>query len=196
MRYQLKVYGTEIEISSHHITDEMSEKVNKMMLIEGYRNVSDCQFRIEELIGWDKLRPNMFIINKPILENLKFELYDYGQLIKEFTIKDINLIDKRDDSKYYSVPHFEWYHNIIVSIEYSKGPLFNLEFEGEDNINLSDLSGTISTFEDFEKFHDFIDSFYYRGQILQISEIYEKKVSNDSVKIWTLDNIIKDSTTN
>jgi hypothetical protein len=194
--YQLKVYGTEIEISSHHIKDEMFEKVNKMMIIEGYRSPNDCQFRIEELIGWDKLKPNMFIINKPLLENLKFELYEYGQLIKEFTIKDINIVDKRDESKYYSVPHFEWYHNIIVSTELNKGPLVSLEFQGDADINITDISCSVSTFEDFERFYDFVDSFYYKGQILQISEIYEKKLISNKIKIWTLDDIVKDSTTN
>jgi hypothetical protein len=194
--YQLKVYGTEIEISSHHITDEMFEKVNKMMIIEGYRSPNDCQFRIEELIGWDKLKPNMFIINKPLLENLKFELYEYGQLIKEFTIKDINIVDKRDESKYYSVPHFEWYHNMIVSTELNKGPLVSLEFQGDADININDISCSVSTFEDFERFYDFVDSFYYKGQFLQISEIYEKKLISNKIKIWTLDDIVKDSTTN
>jgi hypothetical protein len=138
----------------------------------------------------------MFIINKPLLENLKFEIYEYNQLVKEFTIKDINIIDKRDDSKYYSVPDFEWYHNIIVSIELSKGPLLSLEFQGDSDITIDDISCTISTFEDFEKFHDFVDSFYYKGKVLQISEIYEKKLISNKIKIWTIDDITRDYTTN
>ena len=117
-------------------------------------------------------------------------------MIKEFTIKDINIVDKRDESKYYSVPHFEWYHNIIVSTELNKGPLVSLEFQGDADINITDISCSVSTFEDFERFYDFVDSFYYKGQILQISEIYEKKLISNTIKIWTLDDIVKDSTTN
>ena len=81
MRYYLKVYGREIEMSSHVLSDEQVESVRKKMITEGYKRYTDCQERIEEVLNRNKFKSNMFYITKPELYDMKLELYEHNILI-------------------------------------------------------------------------------------------------------------------
>jgi len=196
MRYYLKVYGREIEMSSHVLSDEQVESVKKMMLIEGYKRYIDCQERIEEILNWNKFKSNMLYITKPEFYDTKFELYEHNILIDSFTSKEFSMKDRRDERVYYTVPQDDWHHNILVSVEENKGPLYILEFNSDTRPNRQDFICEVLTFETHTDLYDIVDSIFYKNTKLQISEFLDKKNYSTSIKIWTLDDIYRDLTTN
>jgi hypothetical protein len=196
MRYYLKVYGREIEMSSHVLSDEQVESVRKMMITEGYKRYTDCQERIEEVLNWNKFKSNMFYITKPELYDMKLELYEHNILIDSFTSKEVSIKDRRNERIYYTVPQDDWHHNILVSVEENKGPLYILEFNSDIRPNRQDFIFEVVPFETHTDIYDIVDSIFYKNIKLQITEFLDKKSYSTSLKIWTLDDIYRDLTTN
>lgn len=196
MKYYLKVYGREIEIASHVLPDDKVSLVRKMMLLEGYKNYIDCQERLEEILSWNKFQSNMFYINKPELYDMKFELFEHNHLIDNFTINNVSLKDRRQERVYYTVPQEEWHHNILVSIEVNKGPLYIFEFDSDVRPLPQDFICEVVPFETHNELYDIVDNIYLKNSKLEITEFLDKKNFSSSLKIWTLDDIYRDLTTN
>jgi hypothetical protein len=138
----------------------------------------------------------MFYINKPELYDLKFELFEHSHLIDNFTSNNVSLMDRRQERVYYTVPQEDWHHNILVSIEVSKGPLYIFEFESDVRPIPQDFICEVVPFETHSELHDLVESIYYKTLKLEITEFLDKKNYSSSLKIWTLDDIYRDLTTN
>jgi hypothetical protein len=196
VKYYLKVYGRELEASSHFLNDSQVDKVKKMMVAEGYNKFIDCLERIEELLNWNKFSSNMFYITKPELQGLKFELYENNHIIKEFTSSDIKIKDRRQERIYYTIPQIDWHNNILVQIEINRGPLYIIEFDSDYQPDIENFLFEVVSFETHNELYDIVENVFYNGIKLQTSELLDKKSYTSSLKIWTMNDIYRDQTTN
>lgn len=196
-KYQLKIYGWELNASAHSLTNQEVEDIKLFQDENGYDDLSDMAWDIETIVeSYEPFSTNMWVIDKPIdNEKLTFILSDEnGNEIITFGLDEMTDhygIDENYESiDYHGFPSEGQNENILLFLEENKGIVYGFNFESEEVPTPKDFSyipGTIGT-EDGD--WDFIDKVFFRGNELEID--YDFQSTNGkalTVQIWTLNDI-------
>ncbi len=89
-KYQLKVYGWELNGSAHSITDQQVEDIKKYQEENGYDDLSEMAWDLETVVeGYEPFSTNMWVIDKPMdNDRLSFIIADEnGEDITTFNLR-------------------------------------------------------------------------------------------------------------
>lgn len=196
-KYQLKVYGWELNASAHSITDQDVENIKEYQEENGYEDLSEMAWDLETVVeGYEPFSTNMWVIDKPMdNDRLTFTIADEnGEDITTFGLDEMTdhyEIDENYESiDYHGFPSEGENENILLFLEENKGLVYGFNFESEEVPTPKDFSyapGTIGT-EDGD--WDFIDKVFFKGNELEVD--YDFQSTNGkalTVQLWTLNDI-------
>ena len=202
-KYKLNVYGWEMEAIGHSITNEQVQSIKDLMEENGYDEVWECLYDLEdEGILDDLYSPDLFHISKA-LDNgrLWFQVYDENEenIIVEFEPKDMgdyyDLIGDDDFIEenypyegYLAIPEdMDGVENILFVAHENKGGVVQLEFENDEVPTAKDfcfLNGDVGTPEgDW----DFVSKYFYKGQLLEVYDHLDNTGKATTAEIYTKD---------
>ena len=202
-KYKLNVYGWEMEAIGHSITNEQVQSIKDLMEENGYDEVWECLYDLEdEGILDDLYSPDLFHISKA-LDNgrLWFQVYDENEenIIVEFEPKDMgdyyDLIGDDDFIEenypyegYLAIPEdMDGVENILFVAHENKGGVVQLEFESDEVPTAKDfcfLNGDVGTPEgDW----DFVSKYFYKGQLLEVYDHLDNTGKATTAEIYTKD---------
>lgn len=196
-KYQLKVYGWELNASAHSLTDQEVEQVKEYQEENGYDDLSEMAWDLETVVeGYEPFSTNMWVIDKPMdNDRLSFIIADEkGEDITTFDLDEMTdhyEIDENYESiDYQGYPTEGEKENILLFLEENKGIVCGFNFESDEVPTPKDFSyipGTIGT-EDGD--WDFIDKVFFKGTELEVD--YDFQSTNGkalTVQLWTLNDV-------
>jgi hypothetical protein len=174
-KYNLIVYGWGVSSSSHSITSEQVDILNKIRFEMDTENLSDISTDIEYSIhGYTPFDTNMWVIDKPLYNTkLQFEVIDENKnVILDFNIDEIENkldIDEENDVKIYNAyPTEGGQKNILLWVEENKGLLCTFPFETDDEVKVEDFNYLTSIIETPDGDWELVEDILYGNKILQI----------------------------
>jgi len=191
MKYKLNCYGWEGEFLAKTLTNEQVEKVKQFKEERGVDELWEIRFDLEEL-GIDIWNGDLFHISKP-LDNgtLIFEVEDEnGEIVLKFGYEDITDIHDmiEDFDEYVSHEAYpEENKNVYISIDESKGGLFYCEFESDEPPKPMDFACAPGSVDTPDGEWDIIDSIYFRGQKLEVTDYLDNRGKSSSVEIYEVE---------
>lgn len=203
--YKLHVYGWEVEMVGHSLTNEQVERIQELMKEKGYDELRECRWDLEdEGIVPDIYNPDLFYISRA-LDNgtVSFRVLDEDDnLIVEFEQKDLGdsydligddavIKEKYPYEGHMAIPEdMDNVENILFICDESKGGVVELLFQSEEIPSPKDfccLSGDVTTPEGV---WDFISKYFYKGHLLEVYDHLDNTGKTATVKIYTKNNEI------
>ncbi len=190
MKYKLNCYGWEAEFLAKTLTNEQVQKINELKEKKEADELWEIRFDLEELDIeiWDG---DLFHITKP-LDNgtMTFEVEDEnGEIVLNFGIDDVSdiyeMIEDFDDYNSHEA-YPEENKNVYISVDESKGGLFYCEFESDELPIPSDFACSPSSVDTPDDEWDIIDSIYFKGQKLEVTDYLDNWGKSSSVKIFEI----------
>ena len=91
-KYQLKVYGWELNASAQSITDQQVQDIQEYQEENGYEDLSEMAWDLETIVeGYEPFNTNMWVIDKPSdNDGLSFIIADEnGEDISTFKLDEM-----------------------------------------------------------------------------------------------------------
>lgn len=196
-KYQLKIYGWELNASAHQLTDQEVEDIREYQDDNGYDDLSEMAWDLETVVeDYEPYSTNMWVMDKPLdNDTLMFILSDENDNeISQFGLEDMTdhyEIDENYESvDYKGYPTEGEEENILLFLEEGKGIVYGFNFESEEVPTPKDFSiipGTIGT---PEQDWDIIDKVFFKGNELEVD--YDFQGTNGkalTVQLWTLNDV-------
>jgi hypothetical protein len=194
-KYIVKTYGWSFEAIGITLTDEQVKLVKQKMEDEGYDELHELRFELDELLDIDIWDGDLFHITKPFDNyKLQFEIEDEsGNTVKEFLITDTsNPNDVYDNPVYTNIiafPTVEGPKNIFFTVDENKGGIFEFEIESDEIPNEKDFSYIYGSIETPNGDWDFIDDILYKNEICNVIEYLDNTGKSSTTEIFTLNDI-------
>ena len=205
-KYKLQVYGWEMEGIGHSLTDEQVDRIKELMEENGYEELHECRFDLEDAGILDDLYgPDLFHVSRA-LDNgrLFFQVYDENEENKiiEFEPKDMgsyyDLVGDDDfiEQNYpyeghLAIPeHLDGVDNVLFIADENKGGIVELHFESDEVPTPKDfcfLNGDIGTPEgDW----DFVSKYFFKNQLLEVYDHLDNTGKASTMEIYRKDGTI------
>ena len=196
-KYQLKVYGWELNGSAHSITDQQVEDIKQYQEENGYDDLSEMAWDLETVVeGYEPFSTNMWVIDKPMdNDRLSFIIADEnGEDITTFNLDEMTdhyEIDENYESvDYHGFPSEGEYKNILLFLEENKGLVYGFNFESEEVPTPKDFSYIPSTIGTEDGDWDLIDKVFFKGKELEVDyDFQETRGKALTVQLWTLNDV-------
>lgn len=196
-KYQLKVYGWELNASAHQLTDQEVEDLREYQEDNGYDDLSEMAWDIETVVeDYEPYSTNMWVMDKPMDNDaLTFILSDEnGNEISQFGLDEMTdhyEIDEDYESiDYKGYPTEGEEENILLFLEEGKGVVYGFNFESDEVPTPKDFSVTPGTIGTPEQDWDIIDKVFFKGKELEVD--YDFQGTNGkalTVQLWTLNDV-------
>ena len=196
-KYQLKVYGWELNASAHSITDQQVDDIKQYQEENGYDDLSEMAWDLETVVeGYEPFSTNMWVIDKPMdNDRLSFIIADEnGEDITTFNLDEMTdhyEIDENYESEdYHGFPSEGEHENILLFLEENKGLVYGFNFESEEVPTPKDFSYIPSTIGTEEGDWDLIDKVFFKGKELEVDyDFQETRGKALTVQLWTLKDV-------
>lgn len=193
-KYQLKVYGWELNASAQSLTEQQVLDIQEYQEENEYEDLSEMAWELETIVeGYEPFNTNMWVLNKPSdNDGLSFIIADEnGEQISTFKLDEMTdhyeIDENYESTDYHGYPSEGENENVLLFMEENKGIVYGFNFESEEVPTAKDFSyipGTIGT--DYVDY-DFIDKVFFKGSELEVDydfqETYGKGVT---VQLFTL----------
>ena len=171
MKYTLNCYGWQMEAIGKSLTDEQVSKIKEFMNENGYENLWEARFELDQLLDIDIWDGELFHLSKAFDNGgMNFVIEDEeGKEVLKFDIQDVESLDNVIDD-YYTHNGFEEYsalpnqdgpNNILLMIDENKGGLYYMNFESDDIPTPHDFTFTNGCIVTPEGDWDYIDKILF-----------------------------------
>lgn len=197
MKYTLNTYGWSMEAVAKELTDEQVQMIKNKMEEEGYDELHQIRFELDELLGIDIWDGDLFH-HSAGLDNstMYFEVIDEeGNKVCEFESKDLgdlyDTIENFDELFGYfgfdAFPHPENSKNIYLSVDENKGGICSYEFESDTVPVSSDFCVSSGSVGCPDGDWDFIDKVFFKGKVLEILDWLDNSGKASTLVIYSYD---------
>ena len=195
MKYTLNCYGWQMEAIGKSLTDEQVSKIKEFMNENGYENLWEARFELDQLLDIDIWDGELFHLSKAFDNGvMNFVIEDEeGKEVLKFDIQDVESLDNVIDD-YYTHNGFEEYsalpnqdgpNNILLMIDENKGGLYYMNFESDDIPTPHDFTFTNGCIVTPEGDWDYIDKILFKGVELEIDDYLDNWGKSSNVEIFT-----------
>jgi hypothetical protein len=178
MKYTLNAYGWSMESVAKELTDEQVQIIKDKMEEEGYDELYQIRFELDELLDIDIWDGDLFH-HSAGMDNgtIHFEVIDEeGNKVLEFDIKDMadlyETIENYDElygfTDYNAYPQPGGPKNVYLSVDENKGGINSFEFESDTVPVASDFTYSSGSVGTPEGDWDFVDRVFFKGKELEI----------------------------
>ncbi len=197
MKYTLNCYGWQMEAIGKSLTDEQVSKIKEFMNENGYENLWEARFELDQLLDIDIWDGELFHLSKAFDNGvMNFVIEDEeGKEVLKFDIQDVESLDNVIDD-YYTHNGFEEYsalpnqdgpNNILLMIDENKGGLYYMNFESDDIPTPHDFTFTNGCIVTPEGDWDYIDKILFKGVELEIEDYLDNSGKASTVELFTSD---------
>lgn len=197
MKYTLNCYGWQMEAIGKSLTDEQVSKIKEFMNENGYENLWEARFELDQLLNIDIWDGELFHLSKAFDNGvMNFVIEDEeGKEVLKFDIEDVESLDNVIDD-YYTHNGFEEYsalpnqdgpNNILLMIDENKGGLYYMNFESDDIPTPHDFTFTNGCIATPEGDWDYIDKILFKGVELEIEDYLDNSGKASTVELFTSD---------
>jgi hypothetical protein len=197
-KYTLNTYGWSFEAICKTLTDEQVQLIKDKMEEEGFTELHEIRFDLDELLDLDFWDGEVFHKTEAFDNGtMTFQVIDEeGNKVSEFGIGETadlyeTIEDFDDKYKYRSHSAIPEYHipptNLYLSVDENKGGIFTFTFESDTAPVASDFTYSSGSVETHDGDYDFIDKIFFKGQPLEIKDYIDNWGKSSSCMIYTLD---------
>ena len=194
-KYTLNTYGWSFEAVCKSLTDEQVQIIKDKMEEEGFSELHEIRFDLDELLDLDFWDGDVFHKTEAFDNGtMHFELLDEEEnKVLEFgidetadlyeTIEDYD--EKYEYREYNAFPQKEGPTNVYLSIDENKGGIFTLSFESDEVPKATDFTYSTGSIGTPEGDWDFINQIFFKGQPLTIDDYLDNWGKTSNVEIFT-----------
>ena len=186
-----------MEAIGKSLTDEQVSKIKEFMNENGYENLWEARFELDQLLDIDIWDGELFHLSKAFDNGvMNFVIEDEeGKEVLKFDIQDVESLDNVIDD-YYTHNGFEEYsalpnqdgpNNILLMIDENKGGLYYMNFESDDIPTPHDFTFTNGCIVTPEGDCDYIDKILFKGVELEIEDYLDNSGKASTVELFTSD---------
>ena len=200
-KYTLDTYGWSFEAVCKSLTDEQVQLVKDKMEEEGFTELHEIRFDLDELLDLDFWDGEVFHKTEAFDNGtMTFQVIDEeGNKVSEFDIGETaDLYDtieeydvKYEYRGYTALPEYvDTPTNLYLSVDENKGGLYYMEFETDEVPSPNDFTYTTGSIETPNGDWDFIDKVFYKGEELEIVDWLDNSGKSSTLEIFTHDDRI------
>ena len=197
-KYTLNTYGWSFEAICKTLTDEQVQLVKDKMEEEGFTELHEIRFDLDELLDLDFWDGEVFhrteafdndtmtfqVVNEEGTKVLEFGINETVDLYE--TIEDFD--DKYKYRSYNAIPEYNIPPtNLYLSVDENKGGIFTFTFESDTVPVASDFTYSTGSIDTPDGDYDFIDQVFFKRQPLVIEDYIDNWGKSSSCMIFTLD---------
>jgi hypothetical protein len=193
MKYSLEIYGWTIDVSAHSLTDEQVSQIQEIMTENGYTELWEARYDIEEQLNIYSHTADMFQITKGLYdETINFRLIDEdGNVVTKFNLNDINdsydVIDNIDDYDYvgYDIfPSKDSHKNILTFIDEHKGGVNTYYFESDETPKPEDFSCQSASIETPNNEWEYILRVFFKTNELREFDLMDNTNKSSTIELF------------
>ena len=201
MKFTVNTYGWEIEAVGHKLTDSQFDKIQALMEVNGYEELTEVRHDLEsESIIADIYDPDLFHLSAP-LDNETMNFFILDELGKEVVTFDLS--DTTDVYDYFgddldpdeefgsndhlSIPDMLGCENILLIYDENKGGLGIFEIECNELPKPEDFTyrgGSIGTPE-YDL--DFVAQLFFKGKLIEPIDYLDNSGKASTLEIFRKD---------
>lgn len=203
-KYKLLVNGFGIDGSAHSLTDEEVQNILSFKEKEGYQKLNEMYSDLPEILDdYDHYQTNYWVTTTTLdTESLHFVLVsENDEVVWDAKINELDKLmenfeypeDAEDHAKEIDAYPHEGRENILLVYETTKGTMFGLEFESDEEPKPSDFAVTSQSMETPNYEEALISKVFFKGQELERNydeENYRGK--NLTIELFTMDDLDSD----
>jgi hypothetical protein len=203
-KYKLLVNGFGIDGSAHSLTDEEVQNILSFKEKEGYQKLNEMYSDLPEILDdYDHYQTNYWVTTTTLdTESLHFVLVsENDEVVWDAKIDELDKLmenfeypeDAEDHAKEIDAYPHEGRKNILLVYETTKGTMFGLEFESDEEPKPSDFAVTSQSMETPNYEEALISKVFFKGQELERNydeENYRGK--NLTIELFTMDDLDSD----
>lgn len=203
-KYKLLVNGFGIDGSAHSLTDEEVQNILSFKEKEGYQKLNEMYSDLPEILDdYDHYQTNYWVTTTTLdTESLHFVLVsENDEVVWDAKIDELDKLmenfeypeDAEDHAKEIDAYPHEGRENILLVYETTKGTMFGLEFESDEEPKPSDFAFTSQSMETPNYEEALISKVFFKGQELERNydeENYRGK--NLTIELFTMDDLDSD----
>lgn len=200
-KYKLLVNGFGIDGSAHSLTDEEVQNILSFKEKEGYQKLNEMYSDLPEILDdYDHYQTNYWVTTTTLdTESLHFVLVsENDEVVWDAKIDELDKLmenfeypeDAEDHAKEIDAYPHEGRENILLVYETTKGTMFGLEFESDEEPKPSDFAVTSQSMETPNYEEALISKVFFKGQELERNydeENYRGK--NLTIELFTMDDL-------
>lgn len=203
-KYKLLANGFGIDGSAHSLTDEEVQNILSFKEKEGYQKLNEMYSDLPEILDdYDHYQTNYWVTTTTLdTESLHFVLVsENDEVVWDAKIDELDKLmenfeypeDAEDHAKEIDAYPHEGRENILLVYETTKGTMFGLEFESDEEPKPSDFAVTSQSMETPNYEEALISKVFFKGQELERNydeENYRGK--NLTIELFTMDDLDSD----
>lgn len=196
-KYTLNTYGWSFEAICKTLTDEQVQLIREKMDEEGFSELHEIRFDLDELLDLDFWDGEVFhrteafdngtmtfqVVDEEGNKVLEFGVDETGDLYE--TIEDFD--EKYEYRGYSAIPE---YHipptNLYLSVDENKGGICTYTFESETVPEPKDFVYSTGSIDTPEGDYDFISQIFFKGQPLEIVDYIDNWGKASSCMVFPL----------
>ena len=197
-KYTVNTYGWSFEAICKTLTDEQVQLIKDKMDEEGFSELHEIRFDLDELLDLDFWDGEVFHKTEAFDNGtMYFEIIDEeGNKVSEFRVGDTvdlyEAIEDYDDKyKYRSYNAVPQYNvpptNLYLSVDENKGGIHTFTIESDTVPVASDFTVSSGSIDTPDGDYDFIDQVFFKGEPLEIEDYLDNSGKASSCMIFTLD---------
>ena len=200
-KYKLLVNGLGIDGSAHSLTDEEVQNILSFKEKKGYQKLNEMYSDLPEILDdYDHYQTNYWVTTTTLdTESLHFVLVsENDEVVWDAKFDELDKLmenfeypeDAEDHAKEIDAYPHEGRENILLVYETTKGTMFGLEFESDEEPKPSDFAVTSQSMETPNYEEALISKVFFKGQELERNydeENYRGK--NLTIELFTMDDL-------
>lgn len=197
-KYTVNTYGWSFEAICKTLTDEQVKLIKDKMDEEGFSELHEIRFDLDELLDLDFWDGEVFHKTEAFDNGtMYFEIIDEeGNKVSEFRVGDTadlyeTIEDYDDKYKYRSYNAVPQYNvpptNLYLSVDENKGGIYSFTIESDTVPVASDFTVSSGSIDTPDGDYDFIDQVFFKGEPLEIEDYLDNSGKASSCMIFTLD---------
>ena len=197
-KYTVNTYGWSFEAICKTLTDEQVQLIKDKMDEEGFSELHEIRFDLDELLDLDFWDGEVFHKTEAFDNGtMYFEIIDEeGNKVSEFKVGDTpdlyeTIEDYDDKYKYRSYNAVPQYNvpptNLYLSVDENKGGIYSFTIESDTVPVASDFTVSSGSIDTPDGNYDFIDQVFFKGEPLEIEDYLDNSGKASSCMIFTLD---------
>lgn len=197
-KYTVNTYGWSFEAICKTLTDEQVQLIKDKMDEEGFSELHEIRFDLDELLDLDFWDGEVFHKTEAFDNGtMYFEIIDEeGNKVSEFRVGDTadlyETIEDYDDKyeyiSYNAVPQYNVPPtNLYLSVDENKGGIYSFTIESDTVPVASDFTVSSGSIDTPDGDYDFIDQVFFKGEPLEIEDYLDNSGKASSCMIFTLD---------
>lgn len=197
-KYTVNTYGWSFEAICKTLTDEQVQLIKDKMDEEGFSELHEIRFDLDELLDLDFWDGEVFHKTEAFDNGtMYFEIIDEeGNKVSEFRVGDTadlyETIEDYDDKyeyiSYNAVPQYNVPPtNLYLSVDENKGGIYSFTIESDTVPVASDFTVSSGSIDTPDGDYDFIDQVFFKGEPLEVEDYLDNSGKASSCMIFTLD---------